>query len=86
MDLDGPVFIYRWKKALQSTAESLTPSDDLVKVVTVPFKEKKDHAEGLSIVTRSPLSVLVSYDSPHMSRFDGADESGVSADIFDVSL
>jgi hypothetical protein len=54
-------------------------------LTSLPFKEKKDHAEGLSIVTRSPLSVLVSYDSPHKSRFDGADESGVSADIFDVT-
>jgi hypothetical protein len=86
MDLDGPVFIYRWKKALDSTADSLTPNDELVKVVTVPFKDKKDHAEGLSIVTRSPLSVLVTYDSPHKTRFDGVDESGVSADIFAVSL
>jgi len=86
MDLDGPVFIYRWKKALESTAGSLTMREDLVKAVTVPFKEKKDHAEGLSIATRSPLSVLISYDSPHKTRFDGADDSGVSADIFDVSL
>jgi len=85
MDLDGPVFIYRWKKALESTADSLTMREDLVKVLTVPFGDKKDHAEGLSIVTRTPLSVLVSYDSPHKTRFDGADESGVSADIFDVT-
>jgi hypothetical protein len=84
MDLDGPVFIYRWKNALDSKAESLTARDDLVKVVTVPFGDKTDHAEGLSIVTRAPLSVLVSYDSP--SRLDGVDKSGVVADIFDVSL
>lgn len=85
MDLDGPVFIYRWKKALESTANSLTMREDLVKVVTVPFGDKKDHAEGLSIVTRNPLSVLVSYDSPHSSRLSGADGSGVSTDIFDVT-
>ena len=85
MDLDGPVFIYRWASALKSKAESLTGRDDLIKVVTVPFGDKTDHAEGLSIVTRAPLSVLVSYDSPHPSRLDGADGSGVSADIFDIT-
>lgn len=90
MDLDGPVFIYRWTHALESTRArapgSLTPREELIRAVTVPFAEKHDHAEGLSIVTRTPLSVLVSYDSPHPSRLDGADGSGVSADIFDVPL
>ena len=86
MDLDGPVFIYRWKKALESKVESLTVREELTKVVTVPFGDKTDHAEGLTIVTRTPLSVLVSYDSPHPSRLDGADGGGVSADIFDVTL
>jgi hypothetical protein len=45
-----------------------------------------DHAEGLSIVTRNPLSVLVSYDSPQPLRVDGEDGSGVKADVFDVAL
>ena len=84
MDLDGPVFIYRWKNALEAKAESLTWRADLVKAVTVPFGEAKDHAEGLTIVTRTPLSILISYDSPHPSRLEGADASGVRADIFDV--
>ncbi len=83
MDLDGPVYIYRWKNALDSTADSLTTKEELIKAVTVPFGDRKDHAEGLSIVTRSPLTVLVSYDSP--SRLDGADKSGVVADIFNVT-
>ena len=83
MDLDGPVYIYRWKNALSSKADSLTTKDELIKAVTVPFGEKADHAEGLSIVTRSPLTVLVSYDSP--LRLDGSDKSGVVADIFEVT-
>jgi hypothetical protein len=37
------------------------------------------------LVGRSAM-VLVTYDSPHKTRFDGVDESGVSADIFAVSL
>jgi Protein of unknown function (DUF3616) len=102
MDLDGPVFIYRWKDALDVKGESLTSRKDLSRVVAVPFAqglkrpkgqetaegkdtpEGHDHAEGLSVVTHSPLSVLVSYDSPHSSRFDG--RSGVKADVFEVAL
>jgi hypothetical protein len=84
MDLDGPVFIYRWKNALEAPPGSLTWRKDLTRVVTVPFAEGHDHAEGLSIAGRNPLRVLVSYDSPQPSRLDGADGSGVRADIFDV--
>jgi hypothetical protein len=84
MDLDGPVFIYRWRNALEARAESLTFREDLIELVAVPFGEGSDHAEGLTIVTRTPLSVLVSYDSPHPSRLDSTDGSGVTADIFDV--
>ena len=64
MDLDGPVFIYRWKNALNLKADSLTWNKDLTKLVTVPFGVTKDHAEGLSLVTDAPLSIMVSYDSP----------------------
>jgi hypothetical protein len=84
MDLDGPVFIYRWKNALEAPPGSLTWRKDLTRVVTVPFAEGHDHAEGLSIAGLNPLRVLVSYDSPQPSRLDGADGSGVRADIFDV--
>jgi hypothetical protein len=60
--------------------------DDLIRAVTVPFAEHHDHAEGLTVVTRAPVSVLVSYDSPHPWRFEGVDGSGVMGDIFDVPL
>jgi hypothetical protein len=85
MDLDGPVFIYRWKDALNQRADSLTAKKDLAKLVTVPFGVTKDHAEGLSRVTDAPPSVLVCYDSPAPSRLDGEDGSGVKADIFEIS-
>jgi len=84
MDLDGPVFIYLWKDALNAGAESLTWRKDLMKVVTVPFGDGKDHAEGLALVTNAPVSVLVCYDSPAPSRIVDADEGGVRVDIFDV--
>jgi len=83
MDLDGPVFIYRWKNALEVQGQSLTSRDALVRVLAVPFGDGHDHAEGLTIASRDPLSVLVSYDSPQTSRIDGVD--GVRLDLFDVT-
>lgn len=86
MDLDGPVFIYRWKEALHETSDSLTWKSDLQKVVTVPFGITTDHAEGLSLASDSPLSVLVCYDSPDPeTRIVGADHRGIRMDMFDIS-
>jgi hypothetical protein len=82
MDLDGPVFIYRWKNALHAGADSLTPKDELVKEVIVPFGVTKDHAEGLALVSATPLSLLVCYDSP--ARIVGPRQDGIEGDIFDV--
>jgi len=45
----------------------------------------KDHAEGLSLMTEAPLSVLVCYDSPDKPRIEGADGSAVKADIFEIA-
>ncbi len=82
MDLDGPVFIYRWKNALNLEADSMTWKQELTKVVTVPFGLSKDHAEGLSIASVDPLSVMVCYDSPASTRISS---HGVRADVFGVS-
>ena len=85
MDLDGPVFIYRWEEALNLREDSLTWKKDLTKLVAVPFGVSKDHAEGLSLVTDAPLSVMVCYDSPDGLRIDGSDGSGVKTDIFEIA-
>jgi hypothetical protein len=79
MDLDGPVFIHRWKGALNKRADSLTWNKDLTLLVTVPFGITKDHAEGLSLASDAPLSVLVCYDSP--SRVNGNE---TRADVFEI--
>jgi hypothetical protein len=81
MDLDGPVYICRWTNGMNQAADSMTFRKDLTRVVTVPFGVTKDHAEGLTLVTETPLSVLVCYDSPDAARIHG---SGVRADIFAV--
>jgi hypothetical protein len=80
MDLDGPVFIYRWRNALDQEADSFTWSEDLKRVVSVPFGVGKDHAEGMTLIRGDPLSVLVCYDSPGSARLVGSD--GVRADVF----
>ena len=84
MDLDGPVLIYRWKDALAATAESITGKEAVTPIVAVPFGVGTDHAEGVTLASESPLSLMVSYDSPHPLRIDGEDGSGVKADIFAV--
>jgi hypothetical protein len=80
MDLDGPVFIYRWRNALDQASDSFTWSKDLRRVVSVPFGVGKDHAEGMTLIRNDPLSVLVCYDSPGGARLVGSD--GVRADVF----
>jgi len=84
MDLDGPVFIYRWRNALKLQADSMTWQQELTKAVTVPFGLGNDHAEGLSIASPDPLSVMVCYDSPAKTRISD-DGDGVRADVFAVS-
>ncbi len=81
MGLDGPVFIYRWKNALNLQANSMTWKQELMKIVQVPFGVSNDHAEGLSIASVNPLSLMVCYDSPATTRIS---ENGVRADVFGV--
>src|SRR5262245_38843422 len=59
MDLDGPVFIYRWSNALEHSADSLTFLKDLKKVVAVPFGVGSDHAEGLTVLAGDTLAGMV---------------------------
>lgn len=81
MDLDGPVFIYRWEKALAVDGESLTWNKTLKRLVSVPFGIGKDHAEGLALLPGIPREILVCYDSPGKDRVQ-PDGRGVMFDIF----
>jgi len=87
MNLDGPTFVYRWKKALDQSADSLIWRDELKRVLEIPHgniadgTEGKDHAEGIALLP-DPLSVMVCYDSPSEARIDGSHKDGVIADIF----
>jgi hypothetical protein len=75
MVLDGPVFIFRWQKALEQTAESFIAAKQLgPPVLTVPFGSGKDagrdHAEGFALIENAagPTRALVVYDSPSETR------------------
>jgi len=91
MVLDGPVFLYRWRDALGQKSETFVGAKDsnLQKLFSIPcgneddLTETKDHAEGLALI-KSPLSVLVCYDSPSDRRISGPGRLTVSADIFNL--
>jgi len=79
MDLDGPVFVFRWAKALDEKKEVMVPAASLPLVLTVPFGAGYDHAEGM---TRFGEQIMICYDSPAPARLVGPD--GVRADVFDL--
>ncbi len=89
MDLDGPVFVYRWPDALDNATEVLMPRKALRKVLAVPYGTGKDagrdHGEGIALIERGgfPPRVMICYDSPVEGRLAG--DGGVRADVFDLA-
>jgi hypothetical protein len=82
MDLDGPVFIYRWSGALEQSDDSLTFGTAVKRLVTVPFGVGTDHAEALTLVPGDGLMGLVCYDSPDKARIQGPQENQITVDVF----
>ena len=82
MDLDGPVFIYRWSGALKQSGDSLTFRRDLTRLVSVPFGVGTDHAEALTLMPGDELLGLVCYDSPDQKRIHGTNGSELTVDVF----
>lgn len=82
MMLDGPVFIFRWPKALERTQESFVPAKELVKVLTVPFGDRVEHAEGFALIAAK--RVMVCYDSPSDARAPKSSATAV-IDEFDLN-
>lgn len=81
MDLDGPVAVYRWREALESSAEQLISAEDLELLFAVPNGIGVDHAEGMAMVA-DPKRLLVVYDSPGTER--KISDRAVKADVFDL--
>lgn len=71
MDLDGPVRLYRWRKALGGHDSAVVPRADVERVLDLPFGEGDDHAEGATVIQLAPgepPSLVVAYDSPAHGR------------------
>ena len=88
MDLDGPVYVYRWPMALKLGRTSLSFRQELARIIRVPFFDGSDHAEGMTCVNANPLQILLCYDTPRNDQSPGsrvvASGRGVIVDIFDA--
>lgn len=83
MDLDGPVTIFRWPGGTAPKGESVVPSDELQRVLDVPYGQGVDHAEGMTLFAPdggTARSLLVVYDSASENRQLG--EGTAVADVF----
>lgn len=85
MDLDGPVQVFRWPNGANpgdAREDSMVWAKDLEKILDVPFGDRADHAEGMTVLRTSGggMTLLVVHDSPGKQRRKGA--FGVSADLF----
>jgi hypothetical protein len=84
MELDGPVYVFRWQGGAKAPADSLVGRSKLEEIVAVPYGRGSDHAEGISLFDNADQrSLLVVYDSPGGSRKLG--RSAVIADLFELS-
>ena len=83
MDLDGPVYVYRWVGGAQPDKETVMPADKLERVLAVPYGEGVDHPEGMTLFAGEKGSedgLMVVYDSASPSRQIG--DSTMVADVF----
>ena len=82
MNLDGPVVVYRWRGALESSEEQLIFAEDLEPLFTVPNGIGVDHAEGMTLLS-DPKRLLIVYDSPGKTR--KVSSRAIKADVFELS-
>jgi hypothetical protein len=89
MDLDGPVAVFRWPNGANPAGareDSMVWAKDLEKILDVPYGDRADHAEGMTVLRTSHggMSLLIVYDSPGKQRRKGVD--GVTADVFHAGV
>lgn len=82
MNLDGPVVVYRWPGALESSEEQLIFAEDLERLFPVRNGIGVDHAEGITLLS-DPKRLLIVYDSPGEER--KISDRAVKADVFELS-
>jgi hypothetical protein len=82
MVLDGPVRVYRWRKAAQADEAALVKRKKLEVVLEVPFGDGTDHAEAIEFLADGQL--LVVYDSPAGERLTAGKPECVEQDSFAI--
>ena len=86
MDLDGPVYVYRWVGGARPAKDTVTPAEQLERVLTLPFGHGVDHPEGMTLFSGlkgHDDELMVVYDAASPSRQIG--DSIIVADVFSVS-
>lgn len=70
-DLDGPVCVFRWALPAEGAEDTFTWEDQLPQVLSIPFGQGYDHAEGMTLVAMGgERGLLVTYDQPFPNRMD----------------
>jgi hypothetical protein len=83
MDQDGPVTVYRWRGGFASDEERVVFTDQLERVLEVPFGQGNDHAEGMCLFESGEQLgevLLILYDSSAKRRKHG--DTDVEGDLF----
>lgn len=83
MDLDGPVTVFRWRGGFASDEDLVFFTDQLEKVLEVPFGQGDDHPESMCLFqAREQLeeNLLILYDSAAKWRKHG--DGDVEGDLF----
>ncbi len=83
MDLDGPVYVYRWRGGAAPDKETVMPHERLERVLSLPYGEGVDHPEGMTLFPGAKGAgdgLMVVYDSASASRQIG--DSIIVADVF----
>lgn len=80
MDLDGPVYVYRWHGACAAEEPTVVRGDRLTRELSLPFGDGDDHAEGIGLLGPAEDGrLLVVHDSPAPARL--TEDGGVLADV-----
>lgn len=83
MDLDGPVYVYRWAGGALPARDTVVPADRLERILVLPYGDGVDHPEGITLFhdkAGAGDELLVVYDAASPGRQIG--DSTVLADVF----
>ena len=82
----GAATIRCWRNALSARTGQLLHEDRLPTLLELPYRTRKDHAEGIAMIgaDKRRVRLLVIYDSVDGAR--RVPPAGLRADLHDVTL